>query len=270
LVHLAGVESITGVKTFSVSPLVPSPTTDSQAANKLYVDITAQGLNWKDAVRVIGITDEALSTLTTIDDISLADGDRVLLIGQADPIENGLWLASTGAWTRTADGNANDEIRGGVVVPILEGTVDGETQYLCTSTVSSPWVPDTDGSTWTKFSSAVDLSAGDGLTKTGSTLNVIGGTGITANADDIEVDATWLGGEIDTKIAAKRHSESLGTGASQPITHNLGTRDVQVAIHNESTPWEEIFCDIQHTDINTVTLIASPAMPSGYRVTIIA
>jgi hypothetical protein len=37
-VHLAGTETITGVKTFSASPIVPAPTTDTQASTKKYVD----------------------------------------------------------------------------------------------------------------------------------------------------------------------------------------------------------------------------------------
>jgi hypothetical protein len=36
--HLAGTETVTGIKTHSVSPIVPTPTTSTQAANKSYVD----------------------------------------------------------------------------------------------------------------------------------------------------------------------------------------------------------------------------------------
>ena len=44
VVHLAGAETVTGVKTFSASPIVPTPTTDTQAANKSYVDsVVASG-----------------------------------------------------------------------------------------------------------------------------------------------------------------------------------------------------------------------------------
>jgi uncharacterized protein YvpB len=41
VVHLTGPESIAGVKTFTSSPLVPTPTTASQAATKNYVDTVA-------------------------------------------------------------------------------------------------------------------------------------------------------------------------------------------------------------------------------------
>lgn len=49
VVHLAGGETLTGVKAFSASPTVPTPTTDTQAANKLYVDNTVAGAVVPDA-----------------------------------------------------------------------------------------------------------------------------------------------------------------------------------------------------------------------------
>ncbi len=41
VVHLTGAETVAGVKTFSSSPVVPTPTTNTQAANKSYVDSAA-------------------------------------------------------------------------------------------------------------------------------------------------------------------------------------------------------------------------------------
>ena len=38
VVHNSGTETVAGVKTFSSSPIVPTPTTNTQAANKQYVD----------------------------------------------------------------------------------------------------------------------------------------------------------------------------------------------------------------------------------------
>jgi len=45
VVHNTGAETIAGVKTFSSSPIVPTPTTTTQAANKSYVDgVVASGI----------------------------------------------------------------------------------------------------------------------------------------------------------------------------------------------------------------------------------
>ena len=43
VVHNTGAETIAGTKTFSSSPVVPTPTLGSQAANKTYVDAAATG-----------------------------------------------------------------------------------------------------------------------------------------------------------------------------------------------------------------------------------
>jgi hypothetical protein len=43
MVHKAGAETITGAKSFAVSPTVPTPTAGTQAANKAYVDAQAGG-----------------------------------------------------------------------------------------------------------------------------------------------------------------------------------------------------------------------------------
>ncbi|MCU1309986.1 MAG: putative autotransporter protein [Candidatus Angelobacter sp.] len=44
VVHKTGTESITGVKTFSVSPIAPSPTSGTAIANKAYVDAAVSGV----------------------------------------------------------------------------------------------------------------------------------------------------------------------------------------------------------------------------------
>lgn len=42
-VNLTGAQTVAGVKTFSSSPIVPTPTTNTQAANKTYVDTAVAG-----------------------------------------------------------------------------------------------------------------------------------------------------------------------------------------------------------------------------------
>lgn len=49
IVHLAGAETITGTKTFSLSPIVPAPTNGTDAANKAYVDGVAGSGSTPDA-----------------------------------------------------------------------------------------------------------------------------------------------------------------------------------------------------------------------------
>jgi hypothetical protein len=48
---------------------------------------------------------------------------------------------------------------------------------------------------WTQFTGAGQINAGTGLTKDGNTINAIGGTGITANANDLAFDAAAVDGD---------------------------------------------------------------------------
>jgi hypothetical protein len=66
LLHKAGAENVTGVKTFTAAPIVPTPTGATQAANKGYVD--ARALVDYDFAGFAAVTntttDTALATLT--------------------------------------------------------------------------------------------------------------------------------------------------------------------------------------------------------------
>ena len=55
-----------------------TPTDDTHAANKSYVDSVASGLDVKDSVRAASTTDVNTATLTSIDGVTLATGDRIL------------------------------------------------------------------------------------------------------------------------------------------------------------------------------------------------
>jgi hypothetical protein len=44
VVHNTGTETVAGIKTFSSSPIVPTPTTPTQAANKSYIDTAVTGM----------------------------------------------------------------------------------------------------------------------------------------------------------------------------------------------------------------------------------
>lgn len=53
-----------------------------------------------------------------------------------------------------------------------------------------------------------------------------------------------------------RFSVDVGDNSSTAIviTHNLGTRDVQVQLYRNSTPWDTVLCDVERTTTNTCTL----------------
>jgi len=80
----------------------PSGSTD--IANKYYVDSVAQGLNLKASCLVATTANlAALSGLLTIDGVTVAAGDRVLVKNQTLSQNNGIYVAASGAWARSSD-----------------------------------------------------------------------------------------------------------------------------------------------------------------------
>ena len=86
--------------------IVGTVTNPTDAATKAYVDTAVStGLVAKTPAVVVSTTDigSPPAGLQTIDGVTLVDSDRVLLVGQTNPIENGLWVAQAGNWTRPTD-----------------------------------------------------------------------------------------------------------------------------------------------------------------------
>ena len=169
------------------------PTGAQDAATKAYVDATRQGLDVKDSVRVASTASLTLSAPGgTIDGVTLSSGDRVLVKNQSTASQNGIyvWNGASAPMTRAADADTAGEITGGTFVFVEEGTAHAD----------SGWVVTTDGTitigttaiSWAQFSGAGQIEAGDGLTKSGSALNVGAGTGIVVNADDVALTGQAL------------------------------------------------------------------------------
>jgi hypothetical protein len=71
----------------------------------------------------------------------------------------------------------------------------------------------------------------------------------------------------------RKWKSDITTTVSAPYTftatHNLGTRDVTVAVYSNSSPYGEVEVDVDHTSVNTVTLTFAVAPTAGaYRVVI--
>ncbi|MGC9309832.1 MAG: DUF2793 domain-containing protein, partial [Candidatus Nanoarchaeia archaeon] len=69
-----------------------------------------------------------------------------------------------------------------------------------------------------------------------------------------------------------KYSTTIGDNVSTSITvtHNLGTRDVITQIYTNTSPYEEVICDVEHTDLNNTTFkFAEAPATDEFRVVII-
>jgi len=272
------------------------PTSAQDAATKNYVDAAVTGLTWKAAANLLAISNVPLTGATntvTIDGhatlTSAQSGYRLLLIGQTTTSDYGIYVyndnGTTYTLTRSTDADVYTELKGASIF-IEEGTTYGKTAWVQSNTYLTSFA----GQTWVQFSGQGTYTASNGVLLTGSNftfnplstgglqtasggasvllatnsglgtsssgLAVGAGTGITVSTGTVSVDST---------VVVKKFAASVGDGTSTSIavTHNLGTRDVTVAVYSSASGYDEVMCDVQHTDNNTVTLLFSTAPTSN-------
>jgi len=198
-----------------------TPTAATDAATKGYVDALAQGLDVRASVRAITDANITLSGTQTVDGVALVVGNRVLVAAQTTGSQNGVYVVSAGAWTRATDFASGSAVADAFMF-VEEGTLYADTGWVTTNDVGSD-VVGTDALTFTQFSSAGVIIAGTGLTKTGNTIDFIGGKGILANANDADI-------ELDTGAAAQTAGAGGGSSGLE-FDLNTAAGKLRAAVH---------------------------------------
>ena len=182
-----------GSGSFSGVTLSGSVTNGTDATTKNYVDAAVTGLSWKQAAK--GATTANLTatysngasgvgaTLTnsgaqaafTVDSVTFAVNDRVLVKNQATTFQNGIYVVTTvgtGAsnWvlTRSTDADTPAELDGAALY-IQQGTTLADTGWTETASITTIG---TDAVVWAQFSGSGAYTAGTGLTLTGNQFSL--------------------------------------------------------------------------------------------------
>ena len=190
---------------------------NTDVVNKEYVDAVAAGLNPKESSRVIynsDVTSEGGYTYSngvsgvgatlsftglTIDGISsFSTNERVIINSSTDKYVNGIYNVSVlnaGAislLTRSTDfdGSPATEVNGGEFSFVTEGLLYGDTGWVVSSPDTTAIIGVTD-IVWVQFSAAGVITAGDGLSKNGTQLDVNTGLGLTISSDSVAM--VWGG-----------------------------------------------------------------------------
>ena len=200
-----------------------TPTGGTDAATKNYVDAQLQGLDVKNSVRVAttanGTLSSAFANGETVDGITLATNDRILLKDQSTGSENGIYTVNaSGAPTRATDFDENSEVTGGTFFFVEEGTTNADNGFVMTN--DGTVTVGTTALVFTQFSGAGQVIAGSALTKSGNTLNVgVDDSSIEINSDALRVKASgitnaMLAGSIDltAKVTGALPVGNGGTG----------------------------------------------------------
>lgn len=279
---------------------VGTPSADTDAANKGYVDSVAQGLDTKASVVaatvIEGYLPNGYNVGSVIDGVTLALGDRILIKNQGtveSATENGIYTVNTtGAPTRAADMNTGSEFPSAYVF-VEQGTVNADTGWVCTN---NP--PVTLGSTnivFAQFSGAGTYTGSNGILLTGSNFTFAprSGFGLQTGSSGAEIKLATTSGlnlssnlavgagngisvltntvAIDSTVVVSKYATNVGdaSATSYTITHNLGTRDVIVSVYEATGTYAEVMCDVNHATTNTITLLFSVAPTlNQYRVVV--
>ena len=254
---------------------VATPTDSAHIATKGYVDSARQGLDVKASVRVATTAPINLSTDldagSVIDGVTLVAGDRVLVKNQSSASENGIYVAvASGAASRSSDANGTadtGELTSGTFTFVEAGTVNFDSGFVVST--DGAITVGTTGITWTQFSGAGSFEAGDGLSKSGTQVNV----NVTANrtaitADAIDIASTYVGqssittlGTITTGVwnGTDVAVADGGTGASDAATArtNLGIKTTAGAVTTTTSALARIAkqgCAASITGVSTTTV----------------
>jgi len=250
----------------SVSKVVnlPTPTSAGDAVPKSYVDSAVEGLAWKDSARVSTQGNINLASPgATIDGITMASQDRVLVRSQSTASQNGIyvWNGDSVAMTRSLDASTFAELEQ-AVISVEEGT-DADSSFRQTEVNGTI---DSSAVTWGAFGTSAP-SASEST------------AGIAELATQAEVDAGTDDARIITPLKLanysgrlKKYSTSIGDGSatSFTVTHSLNTRDVVIRIYQNSGDYEDVEPDVRRTTVNAATIVFATAPSSNaYRVVVV-
>ena len=230
-----------------------SPSADTDAANKGYVDGVAQGLDVKASVRLA--TTGALSAFTftstsggtltgnangalSIDGVTPSVADRILVKNETsgNAPYNGIYVVTTVGdgstpyvLTRSSDANTSAEVTDGMFTFVEQGTSLASTSWVLTT--NNPITLNTTALTFAQFSGAGTYTASNGVLLTGTnfTFEPRAGYGLQTGSTGAEIKlATTSGLNLTSDLA-------VGAGNGISVLTNTVAIDSSVVVSKYST-----------------------------------
>jgi hypothetical protein len=232
--------------------LAGNPDASLKAATKQYVDNLLAGLAKRSTVRAATTANITIATALnngdTLDGVTLATDDLVLVMDQSTTHQNGVYkVASSPARDDLFD--TYDEHPGALIV-IEEGTANADTIYLCTSNTGGTL--NTTAITWTKIQpqtagTVTSIAAGAGFSF--STITSSGTIAVDGNLEDLDS----LG------IVASNSQMIVGTGAGAYAYESGSTLRTSIGV--------AIGTDVQAYDADTLKADTDDTLTAGFQYT---
>ena len=229
---------------------VADPVNAQDAATKGFVEATAQGLDVKDscvAATTANITiSTALNNGDTLDGVTLSTNDRVLVKDQSTSSQNGIYVV--GSSPTRADDLATGANAAGMFTFVEQGTVNADNGFVCTSNSGSA-VVGTNNLTFAQFSGAGQITAGDGLDKSGNTLSVDlkanGGLVIESTEIAVKLDASSITGTL-----------AVGDGGTGATSASGARTNLGLVIGTDVEPHSDKLTELATMNQNTASALA--------------
>jgi hypothetical protein len=149
------------------------PTGPHSAVNKQYVDALVSGIRWLDPVTVATATQWELSALlpnTLVGDYTLEVDDRVLLRGQTDAVQNGVYVVRSAGPVRAADLDLNASAAGAAVfVQVGQFASCG---FVCSVADPDTAIVGTNSLAFVQFTGLGQFTEGPGIDLSRNTISI--------------------------------------------------------------------------------------------------
>jgi len=198
-----------------------SPSNGSDATTKTYVDNLVTGLKSRTIVRAattgnISLTSD-LQNNDTLDGVTLATNDKVLVKNQSDNTQNGIYIVvASGTASRDPEFDTVDELAGQMII-VKEGSTNADSFQLCTTDSGSI------GSAAITFTQVTPSSGGTvtqvGIAQSGSEFT-IGNTPITSSGN-ITLNVNRIS---STKIGANGNVSDTEFGYLENVSSDIQTQ----------------------------------------------
>lgn len=244
---------------------LPDGVGNQDAATVGQLKAAIEGLAQKDDVRIRTASNISIASPgSTLDGLNMVLNDRVLVAGQTDPTENGIyiWNGPATPMTRSADASNGAELIS-ALVPVAEGTSAGTSwrqtainitlgttaiAFVAFGTVSPPASESTAGIAEVATQAETDAGTDDARFVSPLKLN------------------NWAG-------RVRRFQQTIGDGTATQftVTHNLNTRDIHAQVFRTSGNYDQVLVDVEALTVNSVrvTFNAAPAS-NAFRVVVMA
>src|SRR5699024_7377246 len=196
------------------------------------------GFKPKDAAQASSSSNITLSGLQTIDGYTLQANDRVLVMGQTDASENGIYDAKSGSWVRSSDFDevVTGEVEQGASVFVENGSNYGNTSWALKT--GGTIVLGTTGLEFLQTAGSATYTAGSGLNLNGTTFSV--DNSIAKKTDIKDGQFTVSGTGALTGSGSMTANQSSNTSSTLDLKQsvkdkiNNGVQDLQSVTDNGS------------------------------------